>query len=315
MDQVIVSRLVLEASGKTTITGPSAPLTISGGNAVQVFDVSGSAALSGLTIAHGKVLGAPGGGISNTGTLSVTGCTFSQNDGGELGGGGIYNDGTLSVTGCTFSQNSAAGSEGGGGGIYNDGTLSVTGCTFSQNSAADSFIGGGGGIYNHGTLKLDSSIVAGNTAPTGPDILGTVTSQGFNLVQNPGDSTGYAGSDQLKFDPLLSALGKYGGPTKTYALLPGSPAIDHGDDSLNTTGATDQRGQPRSTGGHVDVGSFESQGFVLAVHSGSGQSANLNTAFSAPLVVSVTPNNNLEPVNGGQLYGGASGRPVRRLRN
>src|SRR6516225_4357038 len=78
-------------------------------------------------------------------------------------------------------------------------------------------------------------------------------------------------------------------------LLPGSPAIDAG----TSTGApaSDQRGQPRV--GAVDIGAFESQGFTIAVSSGSGQATDIATAFSAPLVVTVTANNSAEPVAGG----------------
>jgi len=58
-------------------------------------------------------------------------------------------------------------------------------------------------------------------------------------------------------DPLLGPLQNNGGPTKTHALLPGSPAIDHGS---NPAGLTfDQRGPgfARSTGAGVDIGAFE----------------------------------------------------------
>ncbi|MFI5365855.1 MAG: choice-of-anchor Q domain-containing protein [Candidatus Binatia bacterium] len=62
-------------------------------------------------------------------------------------------------------------------------------------------------------------------------------------------------------DPKLGPLQDNGGPTFTQALLPGSPAIDAGDDAV--TGAplnltTDQRGLPRKAGMHVDIGAYES---------------------------------------------------------
>jgi hypothetical protein len=209
----------------------------------------------------------------------------------------------MSVTGCTISQNSANGYPSAfGGGINAQGTLSVTGCTISQNSASSSGFEGsfGGGIY--GTLKLDSSIVAGNTATTDPDISGTVTSLGYNLVQSKGNSTGYIPSgnnkDQLNVDPLLSTLGNYGGPTQTCALLPGSPAIDHGDDSLNTQGATDQRGQQRSFGSHVDVGAFESQGYTLTAVDGTPQTVATNADFPSQLQAKLTENGFHSPVPG-----------------
>ena len=84
------------------------------------------------------------------------------------------------------------------------------------------------------------------------------------------------------------------------ALLPGSPAIDAGNNALIPAGVTtDQRGLPRIVNGIVDIGAFESSGFTIAVTSGSGQSTDVLTPFSAPLVATVTANNPSEPVAGG----------------
>ena len=63
----------------------------------------------------------------------------------------------------------------------------------------------------------------------------------------------------------LGAKGKdNGGPTQTHALLPGSPAIDSGDNALavDANGSpliNDQRGLAfdRIFGGTVDIGAFE----------------------------------------------------------
>jgi uncharacterized repeat protein (TIGR01451 family) len=46
-----------------------------------------------------------------------------------------------------------------------------------------------------------------------------------------------------------------GGATPTHALLPGSPAIDKGDDTSCPT--TDQRGLPRPQGAACDIGAYE----------------------------------------------------------
>ena len=68
------------------------------------------------------------------------------------------------------------------------------------------------------------------------------------------------------------------------ALLPGSPAIDAGNNALIPAGVTtDQRGLSRIVNGVVDIGAFESSGFTIAVTSGSGQSTGVLTAFPAPL--------------------------------
>jgi hypothetical protein len=58
-------------------------------------------------------------------------------------------------------------------------------------------------------------------------------------------------------DPLLGPLQNNGGPTQTMALLPGSPAIGHGDNAKAPT--TDQRGITRITGPgeFTDIGAFE----------------------------------------------------------
>jgi hypothetical protein len=69
------------------------------------------------------------------------------------------------------------------------------------------------------------------------------------------------GTANNPIDPRLGALADNGGPTKTHALLAGSPAIDHGDN--NDAPAIDQRGvaRPRDGDGNgsrvVDIGAFE----------------------------------------------------------
>ena len=118
-------------------------------------------------------------------------------------------------------------------------------------------------------------------------------------------SSGWIASDLtgtmvMPLNPLLSPLSNYGGPTDTLAELPGSPAIDAGNNALIPAGVTtDQRGLPRIVNGIVDIGAFESSEFTIAVTSGSGQSTAVSTAFPDPLVATVTANNPIEPVAGG----------------
>jgi hypothetical protein len=160
--------------------------------------------------------------------------------GGGSAGGGLYNagnnSGLLAVTNSTFSGNTAPI----GGGIANSGKMSVTNSTLAGNMATSS-----GGIVNGGSLSLTNSIVSGNT---GGDINGNTTGS-HNLIGGA---------------PLLGTLGTYGGPTKGFALLLGSPAIDAGDDAIcaDTTGIApvagkDQRGIARPQGAHCDIGAFE----------------------------------------------------------
>jgi hypothetical protein len=235
-----------------------------------------------------------GAGIQSYGSLTMTRCTVSGNTATAAGGGGIENDGgTTTLIGCTLSGNSAA-IAGGiynstratlividstlrgnlghyyGGGIVNDGgTLTVTASTLSGN-ITDGYAGGilNGGVYtnNTGTVDLGDSIVAGNAASTNPDVQGTVTSQGYNLVKAIGSSSGYIGSDQLGVDPLLAPLGNYGGPSQTMALLAGSPARGTGDPTAAGLPATDQRGFARVVGGRVNIGAFQTQAVPFAVN-------------------------------------------------
>jgi CSLREA domain-containing protein len=173
----------LTVSSDVTITGPGATqLAIDGNHTTRVFSITtGQVMMSGLTIQHGNSALTPdnalGGGIYNTGTLTLTNCTLSGNsaaalvEGFELQGYGgcIYNTGTLTLTNCTLSSNSAAGY---GGGIYNLGMLTLANCTLSGNSADGVFLfltpGGGilnangGSVENSGTLTVSNSTFLGN---------------------------------------------------------------------------------------------------------------------------------------------------------
>jgi hypothetical protein len=150
-----------------TISGPGASvIMVSGNHASRVFDIAATftMSLSGLTIADGSVSGqAFGGGISNSGTLTVTNCALNGNTSATLEGGGIYNAGTLTVSGSTFSGNFGA-----GGGIFNGGQLTVTDSVLSGNSTGTFSLGGG--IYNAGTLPVSGSTLSGNSAGSGGGI-------------------------------------------------------------------------------------------------------------------------------------------------
>ena len=264
-----------------------------------------------------------GGGMYNFATLTVTNSTFSGNST-EYNGAGIHSNATLTVTNCTFSGNSSL--YGSGGGISNmNGTLTVTGSTISGNSARfgggiatsdgaltvrgstisgnSSQAGNGGGIYNEGmmtqgTLNYFNTIIA-NSSSGGDCVNVNNAAVGINknnLVEDGSCSAN--GVNFLTGDPLLGALGSYGGATQTLPLLPGSLAID-ADDPDNCT-ATDQRGVARPQGSACDIGAFESQGFTLAKTGGDGQSTPINTLFTNPLALSVTSAFG-EPVNGGAV--------------
>src|SRR5437870_718980 len=388
-----LTRGTLNLTRNVTVTGPGATsLTISGNNTGRVFLVGQgpTVTLSGLTVAGGNVVSSGsnyGGGLLNSGALTVNNCTFSGNAAGSSGGGGIYNQGALTLNGCTFTGNTAAGNGGGvrsnsagtlavtnctfigntttgsysyggglinsststttpsvvtnctfsnnratgsggglfhdtgaaqltvcyctfsgnrssadGGGLDDDGnSLTVTDCTFSGNTAANdggglqnwkgtlslrnstfssntAGVGGGGltiagpaqvvnctitanrvtgsaggGLRNNNataTGKVFNTVVAGNyqgtSGTTANDITGTLDAgSAFNLIGTGGSgglSNGVNGNRVGVSDPGLGTLADNGGPTQTIALLPGSPAIDHGGNAHVGTGEADPRG-------------------------------------------------------------------------
>jgi len=113
---------------------------------------------------------------------------------------------------------------------------------------------------------LLNSIVALNNANY-PDVTGAFLSGGHNLVGITNGSSGFPtfgdliGSSDLPLDPKLGPLADNGGPTLTMALLPGSPAIDAGDDSAAPP--TDQRGVARPVGVASDIGTYECSAPIL----------------------------------------------------
>ena len=208
-----------------------------------------------------NLAGGSGGGIENDGgSITLDSSTVSGNFGNGIVNG--FNSTVVLINSTVSGNGTSSGILNSAGGILNFGTLTLTNSTLSDNSASGP---GAGGIHNvnPGTVELVNTIVSGNTASLHPDCKGVLTTLGHNLV---GDATdcGFtpATGDLVNVDPFLGPLQDNGGPTLTHALLPGSPAIDAGDDIVLgpphiLTG--DQRGEPRLSGMHVDIGAYELQ--------------------------------------------------------
>lgn len=280
------------SNGTANVTNSTIADNFSGDRGGGIYSEGTALNINSSTIIHNKVVpetktSGQGGGISNfDGTVTITNSTISGNT--CQGAGGGIQASQMTITNSTIAGNSAEGGGYEGGGIYGS-FMNITNCTITGNSAQ----GAGGGIHTNDsvdpiggssmrTTTVKSSIVALNTATnSGPDVHGNFFTGRFNLIGKSDGSTGFGfdATDQLgsvvaPFDPKLdpNGLQNNGGPTKTVALLFGSPAIDKGT-SAGLTGnlTTDQRGAgfprtfddpntPNANGGDgTDIGAFELQ--------------------------------------------------------
>ncbi len=125
----VSSTIIDNATSNTTLLLEGGDFTLDGQDIAGVRPIeiatNTEVTLQNMTIIGGN--SSNGGGISNSGTLTVSNSTFSGNSAASIGGG-ISNDGTLTVSNSTLSGNSATV----GGGILNVGTLTVSNSTLPR---------------------------------------------------------------------------------------------------------------------------------------------------------------------------------------
>ncbi|MFN0053941.1 MAG: beta strand repeat-containing protein [Planctomycetales bacterium] len=271
------------------VTGNSTVGKYAGGGGLYTFN--GSITVTRSTISGNSAAKSAGGGIdSQNGNITISDSTISGNSAFQGGGGLHASSATTIVVNSTFTENSTGGAGGGGIGSFNSGHLklmhtTVSGNTLTGNTASNTY--GGGLMSLYGTTSIVNSIIAGNTDSDAlRSDLRLVNSPltmknsliGSNrstlLVAAPvgaPDANGnMIGSVASPINPLLGALADNGGPTKTMALLTGSPALNAGSNALSVHPATaaalvtDQRGGTfsRKSDGTVDMGAWEAPGLV-----------------------------------------------------
>lgn len=236
-----------------------------------IYNQDGNLTLMNSTVGNNSASTGGGGGIYNkSGAVTLINGTVSYNHADSFIGGGISNQygGTLILINSTVSQNNARTV----GGITADDESPITLINSTIYSNTMTSFSAPGGIYSAGTVNIKNTIIAGNTKAGGnpSDCFATLTSQGYNLIQETtnctiiGDTTG----NQTGVSPSLGSLEDNGGPTLTHALLAGSPAIDAGNpsgctDHIGNQLVTDQRGFPRAIDGDdngsviCDIGAYE----------------------------------------------------------
>lgn len=178
----ITSTLVI-GTNNLTLDGSGQSVTLDGGSSTQVLSVQSGITftLNALTIAHG--VSSFGGGLSNSGTMTISNSTFSGNTSTNEGGG-VGNYGTMTINNSTFSGNSVTYD---GGGLANTGTMTVNGSTFTSNTSG--FYAGA--LYSNNTITItnstftsNSSEYAGGLFNDGNSTTSTMTISGSTFTNN-----------------------------------------------------------------------------------------------------------------------------------
>ncbi len=207
---------------------------------------------------------------TTTTTTTIINSTISDNQASDVGGGIFIQSSIQSfnpppileeliqanLTFSTIFDNTA----------LHGGDIAIQDLTFSPNNA------NGTPSKQVSQVKIRNSIVAGAPAHLDSDTVGMLTSYGYNLFQdNSGATFDPATRTQHGTDEILSVkelaklfaapvgLRDNDGPTRTYALAPGSPALDKIPLAACLVNgiSTDQRGVKRPQGAKCDIGAYE----------------------------------------------------------
>ena len=234
------------------------------------FYSDGDALFEGFTITHGF----HGLRCSGSNDVIIRNCIIIENDAGDGGsvGGGIYNSGSVSIVDCLISGNHATLGGGisccgswispliynceithntasmGGALYYREdfsfgNSMDVTGCTIYGNTAGNdggvAYVNGVSYSYSNPVLVMNSCIIRENSEPYFDFSHGGSAELSYTDIEDGWQGLGNIDADPLFIDPLNG----------DFRLQPDSPCIDTGDPEL----------PPRHGGGHTrhDMGAHE----------------------------------------------------------
>jgi predicted GH43/DUF377 family glycosyl hydrolase len=274
-DVVTINQDVILSGGwNADFSQQSGYSTIDGENLYRcVFIPSGViTSIDRFIIQNGNWAPAASSGVSSQGNVVIQNSIIRNNTGMTAGGIDI-SGGELIVYSSSVVENAGNGiSQSGGNLIINNSTISSNGsmgidaANLTLNSSTISNHPGVG-VSTSNLATFQNSIIAGNSAGSGPDCSssgGPISSLGNNLIGNP-DGCEFLpiDGDLTHYDPFLGPLA---GTPPVHRLLGGSPAINSAahncQDHNNIPIENDQRGFPRL--GDCDIGSVESQSFKVA---------------------------------------------------
>ena len=279
------------AANVTTLSGDIGVAADDSDNTYHVVTGSGvdaTAVFDGFTVTLGRAFGvghtSGAGMLCLSGTPTVRNIIFYQNeaqisgggmyistlapvltnvtfeDGDAQTGGGLYNSSaSTTLQNVLFYANSASVA---GGGLYNfSGSFAiVTNCTFNGNTSQN----GGGMANNQSSPEVTNTIIYGNQAGTAnPSVQNIGVSMPTFLrclIEGSGGSDAWslASSIDLGFnidrDPIFVDE-----DNADFRLQLVSPALNKGKNNATALPAIDFAGNPRNSGGRVDMGIFEYQ--------------------------------------------------------
>jgi hypothetical protein len=151
---------IANASGQVTINETSEIFANQATTGGAIYNgLTGKVTISQFTTIYANTATSNGGGIWNSGTLSMDGGELYNNNGQE--GGGIFNNsGTATISNVSITQNRA--NTGGGFFQSTTGRTDFAGCTISNNTASDQGAGGAwqaGGVYTVNNCTITDPIV------------------------------------------------------------------------------------------------------------------------------------------------------------
>jgi len=236
---------------------------------------------------------------SNVRTLDISNSTIAANGG---TGVAVGNNNGGSLVNSTVSGNGIHGLR---AQFTNNRDFTITNSTIAENGQ-DGVAGIGFTIFDpvfgdtpvRPDLVVRNSVIADNarsdvTTPALDAQAKVPQSDGFNVVSDNSAAVNFTGpSDLNNTDPMLLPIALNApGTTRTHALAPGSPAMDHA--SAAFAPGTDQRGIVRPQGAADDSGAYE---FIPTVSDlAVSKSANVSEATRTDIVEFTVVVSNLGP--------------------
>ena len=221
-------RVVLE---NCTVSNNSGENSASRGGGISVY--AGTLSINNSTISNNTAL-IDGGGIAveaTAGSVTITNCTFENNTAGNRAGGIGGDESTvIDISNSTIHGNTASNVAGGVGSL---GTLTLKNVSIANNS---SNISVGGGLFFQGTsLTCINTIIANNINNDYYYLGGTLTDNGYNVVENSNVAANVTGGFHNATSILYNTKYNDASITETSWTQGGGDPLTNQDLNLSTT--------------------------------------------------------------------------------